>query len=131
MSPVCQPGLLHFYTMNNGQKRRYRLRLARIAGTHTSKEWEDMKKFFEYTCCRCGGESGLINVEKDHIIPLYHEGFSSDSIGNLQPLCALCNLQKGGEHIDYRPSLARKLSKTLPIAYQLVDNAERKELFFP
>lgn len=98
--------------LTNAEKRSLRLRLARHKGTHTKREWEEMKAFFEYTCCCCLGESGLENIEKDHIIPLYQGG--SDSITNLQPLCAKCNSAKGRINTDWRPRLAEKLGKVMP-----------------
>ena len=75
-----------------------------------------MKEFFNSTCVICFGESGLINVEKDHIIPLYKGG--SNSIQNIQPLCALCNSRKGYNTTDYRPYLAYHLNKILPNDYK-------------
>lgn len=98
-----------------------RLRYARVAdarllGAHSKKEWEDMKRFFEETCAACLGKSGLSAVERDHIIPIYQGG--SDSIKNIQPLCAKCNSQKGASAIDLRPKLSRFLNKRLPKEYQ-------------
>ncbi len=84
----------------NSQIRSERMRIARSKGTHTKQEWEDMKTLFNNVCIRCDGQSGLANVEKDHIIPVYQGG--SDSIKNLQPICAKCNCQKGSEDIDWR-----------------------------
>ena len=76
-----------------------------------------MKLFFENTCVKCYGNSGLLNVEKDHIIPLYQDG--SDGLDNLQPMCALCNSSKSAEKIDYRELAAKRLSKILPGKYKI------------
>lgn len=102
---------------SNAQKRRDRLKEARKKGTHTESEWLEMKHFFEYTCVRCDGQSGLINVERDHIIPVYQGG--SDSISNIQPVCARCNASKGSEVVDHRIAAANRLSKSLPIKYTI------------
>jgi 5-methylcytosine-specific restriction endonuclease McrA len=102
----------------NRAKRRERLRVARERGRHTEAEWQQMKDFFEGVCARCLGERGLINVERDHIIPLYHDD-SSDGIDNIQPICAFCNISKGPERIDHRPKLAEFLGKDLPDEYKL------------
>jgi len=100
----------------NERKRQERLRYSKSKGTHTKTEWQEMKEFFNFTCCKCLGKSGLINVERDHIIPVYQGG--SDHIRNLQPLCARCNSGKGSENIDYRGILARILKKKLPETYK-------------
>ena len=63
-------------------------------------EFKRMVIFFEYTCVRCRGESGLERVERDHIIPSYKGGLDEPS--NYQPLCARCNASKGPESIDHR-----------------------------
>ncbi len=106
----------------NKRLRSERLAAARDKQSHTKKEWEEMKLFFEHTCARCLGESGYANIEKDHIIPLYQGG--SDGLENIQPSCALCNSSKGSENIDHRPRLAKFLNKKLPLKYQI-----KKELY--
>lgn len=90
--------------------------LAKQKGRHSKEEWLEMKSFFENTCCCCLGESGLINIEKDHVIPIYLGG--SDSIRNLQPMCARCNASKGSNESDWRPQLADYLKKQLPELYK-------------
>lgn len=76
-----------------------RMAVAREKGMHTKNEWAEMKSFFG-ECVRCNGKSGLLNIERDHIIPVYQGG--SDSIRNIQPFCARCNASKGPETVDYR-----------------------------
>jgi 5-methylcytosine-specific restriction endonuclease McrA len=102
-------------TLNNKQKRSYRLSRARQFGFHSKKEWLEMKAFFKNTCAMCFGEKGYPNVEKDHILPLFIDG-SSDGLENLQPLCAHCNSCKS-DAVDYRPQLAEYLGLTLPKKY--------------
>lgn len=101
----------------NQIKRRDRLRIAREKGSHTKLEWDEMLDFFENTCVKCFGESGLYHVEKDHITPLYQGG--SDGIDNIQPMCARCNASKGPDRMDYRPQLSDLLGKELPNEYKL------------
>lgn len=79
-------------------QRAERLRLAREKGTHTALEWEVLKHICGLRCVRCGADVRLL--EKDHIVPLYQGG--SDSIDNIQPICARCNASKGAEAIDHR-----------------------------
>lgn len=101
----------------NRAKRRDRLRVAREKGKHTEIEWKKMSDFFEETCVKCLGESGLNHIERDHIVPLYQGG--SDGIDNIQPLCAKCNSSKGPHITDYRAAAALFLNKTLPAEYKL------------
>ena len=90
--------------------------LAKQKGNHTKNEWIEMVDFFENTCAECLGESGLLNIEKDHIIPIYQGG--SNHIRNLQPLCSRCNSSKGPNAIDWRQQLADYLGKNLPDMYK-------------
>ena len=97
--------------MTNREKRSARLKAARRIGTHTKEQWQSMKDFFA-VCVICEGESGLINLERDHIIPLYQGG--SDSIKNIQPLCAKCNARKGADDIDHRTEYCDKHGIEMP-----------------
>lgn len=81
----------------NAEKRRMRMKEARAKGTHTQAEWEYLKELTDNRCVKCGTDE--YNVERDHVLPVYQGG--SDSIENIQPLCARCNAKKGPESIDY------------------------------
>ena len=87
--------------LSNRQKRSLRLSEARLKGFHSKSEWEFLKHACGNICVICKGASGLLNVEKDHIIPIYQGG--SDAIDNLQPACARCNASKGADITDHRP----------------------------
>lgn len=97
---------------NYRTKRGERMHKARQKGTHTDEEWQKMLEFFDHTCVKCEGESGLINVEKDHIKPVYQGG--SDSIQNLQPLCARCNASEGPKVKDYRIEYCERHGLKMP-----------------
>ena len=77
--------------------RRQRMAAARAKGTHTPAEWIALKNEFQCRCVRCG--DGTMRLDKDHIVPVYKGG--SDSIDNIQPLCARCNASKGPETTDW------------------------------
>lgn len=79
--------------------RRRALKLA-AKGSHTEKEWQDIKAFYGFKCLKCGQHEPDIKLTRDHVIPLTEGG--SDSISNIQPLCARCNSKKNNKHIDYR-----------------------------
>jgi 5-methylcytosine-specific restriction endonuclease McrA len=99
----------------NRKKRSQRLAAAKRLGRHTKDDWLALKEMFGGRCVRCialGNSSGLLNVDKDHIMPLYLGG--SDGIDNLQPLCALCNASKSGDSVDYRPVAATVLKLFWP-----------------
>lgn len=94
--------------LKNSKKRTLRMRRARKLGTHTKEEWESAKTEFLGHCARCWTDE--YNLEKDHIIPIYRGG--SDSIDNIQALCARCNASKGPEDFnwkEYRRSLINGL----------------------
>ena len=78
--------------------RKQRMVEARSKGTHTKQEWKALKAEFNNRCVKCGTDE--YRVEKDHIIPVYQGG--SDSIDNIQPLCARCNASKGAENFNWK-----------------------------
>jgi len=80
-----------------GGKRSARLRAAKRKGTHTEEQWLLLISAANSVCPRCKSITG--HFDKDHVIPIYQGG--SDSIENIQPLCAKCNSQKGPERTDY------------------------------
>ncbi len=67
-------------------------------GSHTLKEWQELKERYDYKCAIC---SQIKPLTKDHIIPLSHGG--TDSIDNIQPLCRNCNSKKWKK--IYKPEL--------------------------
>lgn len=79
--------------------RRRALKLS-AKGTHTEEEWQELKAFYSFKCLCCGKQEPDIKLTRDHVIPLTQGG--SDSIDNVQPLCARCNSKKNNKHIDYR-----------------------------
>jgi len=68
--------------------------------THTEEEWQELKAFYNFKCLCCGQQEPDVKLTRDHVIPLTQGG--SDSIDNVQPLCARCNSKKNNKHIDYR-----------------------------
>jgi 5-methylcytosine-specific restriction endonuclease McrA len=68
--------------------------------------------FFNNECVCCSGYSNLLNVELDHIKPKSLGG--KDRLWNFQPLCALCNVQKGQAFIDFRVYYAKKNNLIIP-----------------
>ena len=77
-----------------------RARKLAAEGSHTDKEWQSLKAFYDYKCLSCGKREPEIRLTRDHVIPLTKGG--TDSIDNVQPLCARCNSKKNNKHIDYR-----------------------------
>lgn len=79
-------------------RRRQCLEAAKSRGTHTPEQWRHMLAVFSGRCCRCNRKK---QVSKDHIIPVSNPK-STDSIGNIQPLCLKCNASKGQLIQDFR-----------------------------
>lgn len=70
-------------------------------GKFTAREWLDLLDSYKHTCVRC--KCTNCALEADHIKPLSKGG--SNSIDNIQPLCAKCNNWKAVQEIDYRTNL--------------------------
>lgn len=64
-------------------------------GSHTLKQWIELKQSYGDICAFCKEHKSL---SKDHIIPLSKGG--SDFIENIQPLCRNCNSKKNNKIIN-------------------------------
>jgi 5-methylcytosine-specific restriction endonuclease McrA len=69
-------------------------------GSITLEQWEELKRYYNYTCLRCGRQEPEIVLTMDHVIPITRGGINA--IENIQPLCGSCNSSKGTQIIDYR-----------------------------
>jgi 5-methylcytosine-specific restriction endonuclease McrA len=80
-------------------RRSHQRRVLRRAngGSYTIAEWRALCARYDYRCLCCGEQKPLT---VDHVIPVV--GGGSNNIENLQPLCAVCNIRKGIQIIDYR-----------------------------
>ncbi len=67
--------------------RRYREK--GITGSHTLKQWEELKDKYGQRCAICKEKKTLT---RDHIIPVTKKG--TNDISNIQPLCRECNSRK-------------------------------------
>ena len=85
---------LTLYTNNR------RARKLAAEGSHSDEEWQELKAFYNFKCLCCGQQEPDIKLTRDHVLPLIQGG--TDSIDNIQPLCARCNSKKNYKHIDYR-----------------------------
>ena len=79
---------------------RRRARKLAAGGSHTEEQWQSLKSFYDYKCLCCEKQEPEIKLTRDHVLPLTQGG--TDSIDNVQPLCARCNSKKNNKHIDYR-----------------------------
>jgi 5-methylcytosine-specific restriction endonuclease McrA len=77
-----------------------RARKLEAEGSHTDEEWQNLKAFHDFKCLRCRKQEPEIKLTRDHVLPLTQG--DTDSIDNIQPLCARCNSKKNYKHIDYR-----------------------------
>jgi hypothetical protein len=64
----------------------------------------------DYRCCWCGDRRRALRV--DHIVPVKRGGLTI--FDNLQFLCHRCNMRKGNEIMDYRPTGRGTLGITRP-----------------
>lgn len=91
------------WKLNNRDKQRFiekrrRARKANALGSHTFKEWLQVKEEYGNMCPRCQRFEPEIKLTQDHIIPLSKNG--TDFIDNIQPLCFSCNSSKRDKIID-------------------------------
>lgn len=100
------------WASTDSSTRSERISRARLKGTHTKEDWEEIKNFFNQVCVKCEGATNLNGIVKDHIIPIYKGG--SDTIRNLQPLCAKCNNGKGQDTTDFRLIYSKKYNLEMP-----------------
>ena len=77
-----------------------RARKLEAEGSHTDAEWQELKALYNFKCLCCGRQEPAIKLTRDHVLPLTQGG--TDSIGNIQPLCARCNSKKTNKYIDFR-----------------------------
>lgn len=81
------------------QNRQRKFRKNHNGGSHTLREWKDLKEKYNFTCPCCYKSEPNIKLTEDHIIPLIKGG--GNSIDNIQPLCHSCNSKKGEKEIIY------------------------------
>ena len=81
------------FKANNGRKRR----AAKHASPGNFTAEESCESYGNR--CLCCGVTGVV-LEADHVVPLTRGG--SDDIGNIQPLCGVCNRSKFVKTVDYR-----------------------------
>ena len=84
------------------QNKERRARKFNAKGEHSSSEWEDLKRLYNYMCLCCKKQEPFVKLTEDHIIPLTVGG--SNGIENIQPLCQSCNSRKYTTIVDYRLS---------------------------
>ena len=87
-------------------EKRRKARKKGAPGSHTIKQWEQVKLEYNYMCPYCQRIEPDIKLTQDHIIPLFRGG--GDNIENIQPLCASCNASKGAKlEMRYETHLLR------------------------
>jgi 5-methylcytosine-specific restriction endonuclease McrA len=87
--------------------RRRRAQQEKLSGSHTLREWNDLKAYYDHRCLCCWRQEPEIKLTADHVIPVV--GGGNDTVQNLQPVCQRCNSRKHTKTTDYRPEAKRRL----------------------
>lgn len=82
------------WAKNNLEKMRIsnhkrRARIKKLSSTLTSRQWEQIKKSFNYECAYCGQ---VLPLEQEHFIPITKQGEYTHN--NIIPACKSCNSSK-------------------------------------
>lgn len=102
------------YFKRNRIKRK--MKSAAIPATLTLKQWEEIKQYFNNSCCYCGEEKPL---NQEHFIPLSKNGEYAHT--NIVCACSSCNSSKGAKsffewyptHKGYSKKREQKILKFL------------------
>lgn len=101
--PPCSKERMLVRVRARNKVRRY-LRRGANGPTHTKADWSKLVRRFGGKCAYCGAGKA---EHRDHVIPITRGG--TDSIGNILPSCAPCNLSKGRSTLSEWKHRKRKL----------------------
>lgn len=88
----------------------HKAKIRNTNGTYKAAHWKAMCAWFGNRCLACHVVAPLV---VDHVIPLSRGG--TNTIDNLQPLCATCNHRKYANTVDYRePAELARFLLSLP-----------------
>lgn len=73
-----------------------------------SKNFRDVREFFDERCCYCGAVFSDAPAVQDHLIPMNKKSLGLHAWGNVVPACGPCNAKKQGrEWHAYLADLSR------------------------
>lgn len=99
--------VIHSWRHKNIEKilawnRKRKLRKKGVKGSHTLKEWIELKQKYGFQCFKCHisekelqekwKNTNFTRLTRDHLVPISKGG--TDNIDNIIPLCVSCNSKK-------------------------------------
>ena len=88
-------------------------------GSFVERDWMAILEKYGNRCLCCGSSSDICI---DHVVPVCHGGPHDPS--NIQPLCRVCNGNKGTAVIDYRPDRPLAPMRRDPVTVRYVHGTE-------
>ena len=94
-----------------------------------SKDFPEVRSFFDDKCCYCGGDLVTGRVAQDHLIPMNKTALGLHAWGNVVPACQDCNAKKQGT--EWHAYLVTRAGSNASERYQRVQDFIKHHKYAP